>query len=74
MLLSEGAAFSPENTGLITSILMIVKTIGQILMPLAVSAIRASIGETAGMLLIAAAFLADAVAVAGLIYVKKKEK
>ena len=74
VLLSEGAAFSPENTGLITSILMIVKTIGQILMPLAVSAIRASIGETAGMLLIAAAFLADAVAVAGLIYVKKKEK
>lgn len=53
---------------------MIVKTIGQILMPLAVSAIRASIGETAGMLLIAAAFLADAVAVAGLIYVKKKDK
>lgn len=42
-------------------------------MPLAVSAIRASIGETAGMLLIAAAFLADAVAVAGLIYVKKKK-
>ena len=74
VLLSEGAAFSPENTGLITSILMIVKTIGQILMPLAVSAIRASTGETAGMLLIAAAFLADAVAVAGLIYVKKKEK
>ena len=74
VLLSEGAAFSPENTGLITSILMIVKTIGQILMPLAVSAIRASIGETAGMLLIAAAFLADAVAVAGLIYVKKKDK
>ena len=74
MLLSEGAAFSPENTGLITSILMIVKTIGQILMPLAVSAIRASIGETAGMLLIAAAFLADGVAVAGLICVKKKDK
>lgn len=74
VLLSEGAAFSPENTGLITSILMIVKTIGQILMPLAVSAIRASTGETAGMLLIAAAFLADAVAVAGLIYVKKKDK
>lgn len=74
VLLSEGAAFSPENTGLITSILMIVKTIGQILMPLAVSAIRASTGETAGMLLIAAAFLADAVAVAGLIYVKKKDR
>ena len=74
VLLSEGAVFSPENTGLITSILMIVKTIGQILMPLAVSAIRASTGETAGMLLIAAAFLADAVAVAGLIYVKKKDK
>lgn len=74
VLLSEGAAFSPENTGLITSILMIVKTIGQILMPLAVSAMRASTGETAGMLLIAAAFLADAVAVAGLIYVKKKDK
>lgn len=70
----RGRGVQPENTGLITSILMIVKTIGQILMPLAVSAIRASTGETAGMLLIAAAFLADAVAVAGLIYVKKKDR
>lgn len=74
VLLSEGAAFSPENTGLTTSLLMMVKTAGQILMPLAVSALRAGLGETMGMLLIGITFLADAGAVLGMLLVQRKRK
>jgi len=37
MSLSEGAAINPEKTGFSTSILMIFKTIGQILSPIAVA-------------------------------------
>lgn len=72
VLLSEGAGFSPNNTGLITSIMMIVKTAGQILMPLVVSVMRAMNGEVVGMLLIAAMFFADAIAVAGLLWVERR--
>lgn len=74
VLLSEGAASSPENTGLTTSLLMMVKTAGQILMPLAVSAMRAGLGETMGMLLIGITFLADAGAVLGMLLVQRKRK
>ena len=56
MLLNEGAVFNRNNTGLITSVLMIVKTVGQILCPVFISHLKAIGGMQISMLTIALLF------------------
>lgn len=62
MLLNEGAAFNRDNTGFITSVLMIVKTTGQILCPVFISHLKAAGGVQAAMLMIALLFFINGAA------------
>lgn len=72
LLLSEGADFSRNNTGLTTSMLMIIKTIGQILMPIIVSAVQSLLGVTVAMILVAAVFAADGLIAVTLLRMKTR--
>ncbi len=62
MLLNEGAAFNRDNTGFITSVLMIVKTTGQILCPVLISHLKAAGGVQISMLMIALLFFINGAA------------
>lgn len=61
MLLNEGAVFNRDNTGLITSVLMIVKTVGQILCPVFISQLKAAGGVRISMLMIAFLFFLNGI-------------
>ena len=70
VLLGEGAGFNKENTGLTTNVLMMVKTTGQILMPMIVSAVISSAGFSSAMILTGCVFAADGLAVLVLLQLK----
>lgn len=72
MLLNEGAVFNRNNTGLTTSVLMIVKTAGQILCPIFISHLKAAGGVEISMLMIAVLFVADGIAAWAMLRMKRR--
>lgn len=72
MLLNEGAVFNRSNTGLMTSVLMIVKTAGQILCPIFISHLKAAGGVKISMLMIAVLFVADGIAAWAMLRMKRR--
>lgn len=59
--LSEGASLNPESTGFSTSVLMISKTLAQILCPVAVAFVMSVYGMRAGMYVTALLFVANGI-------------
>lgn len=72
MLLNEGAVFNRTNTGLMTSVLMIVKTAGQILCPIFISHLKSVGGVEISMLMITVLFVADGIAAWMLLRMKRR--
>lgn len=72
LLLNEGVMFSTNNTGLTTSMLMIVKTLGQILMPILVAFIQALYSTSISMNFVAVIFIADGAIVAIMMRLKMR--
>ena len=74
VLLGEGARISSGNTGLVTNMLMIIKTIGQILMPVIVSTAVVAVGFTNAMRLTGILFAADGLVIAAILYFHRKHE
>ena len=60
LILSISARLNPEKTGLATAVLSVLKTIGQMLLPLAIGALNAAIGTTPTMKLVSILFFCTA--------------
>ena len=73
LLLNEGAVFNRNNTGLTTSTLMIVKTIGQMLNPLLIAALQVRIGVKYAMFTIGIVFVVDGIIAAIMTKLKAQE-
>lgn len=73
LLLNEGVMFSRENTGLTTSMLMLIKTMGQILMPVLVSAVQTFYGVSNAMYFVALIFVADGIAAVAMLRMRMRE-
>lgn len=72
MTLSEGAAINPEKTGFSTSILMILKTVGQILSPIIVAFIMSLGSMRTGMYATSVFFIINGIFAALMIRGKKQ--
>ena len=74
LLLNEGAGLSRNNTGLVTSVLMMIKTAGQMLSPIFVSSMQAELGMRLAVFLIGIIFIADGVTAAVMVWMKTQKR
>lgn len=72
LLLNEGAGFSRDNTGLTTSVLMLVKTAGQMITPIFISFMQGRMGTKSAIFLIGIIFIADAAVAAVMVQMKTR--
>lgn len=73
ILLNEGAEFNRENAGLVTNLMMIVKTAGQMASPLLISYIMEWTSMKTAMFWIMPLFVVDGIAAGILLQIKKRK-